>query len=160
MHYAHTWMTPLTVQLLRIKDYGVDAENIDSVVHKGDNGLLLQFIYARLVSLRRRNQYLIPVNPQDVNTDLLTGPLVHRLVFLLGKYPDVIRTTVATNEPCKVVNFCFELCHAIRPLLNTAEARGKEREATSTAHLLMFGCAEKVLKSAMELLTLRPQKQL
>ncbi len=153
-------MTLLTVHSLRIKNYGVDAENLDSIVHKGDNGLLLQFTYARLVSLRRRNQHLIAENLQDVNvnTDLLTGPLVHRLAFILAKYPDVIRTTVATNEPCKVVNFCFELCHSIRPLLNTAVTRGKQTEATATAHLFMLGCAEKVLKSAMELLTLRPQE--
>ncbi|KAF4571631.1 class-I aminoacyl-tRNA synthetase family protein [Pleurotus pulmonarius] len=144
----------------KIKNYGVDAENLDSIVHKGDNGLLLQFTYARLVALRRRNRHLIPENLQDVNvnTDLLTGPLVHRLAFILAKYPDVIRTTVATNEPCKVVNFCFELCHSIKPLLNTADTRGKQTEATATAHLFMLGCAEKVLKSAMELLTLRPQE--
>ncbi|KAF9493114.1 arginyl-tRNA synthetase [Pleurotus eryngii] len=144
----------------KIRNYGVDAENIESVVHKGDNGLLLQFVYARLVSLRRRNQHLLPVNPKDVDTNLLTGPLVHRLGFLLGKYPDIIRTTITTNEPCKVVNYCFELCHAITRLLNTAGTRGKESEATARARLFMFGCAEKVLKSAMELLTLRPQEWL
>ncbi|KAG9224527.1 hypothetical protein PLEOSDRAFT_1058361 [Pleurotus ostreatus PC15] len=146
----------------KIKNYGVDAENLESIVHKGDNGLLLQLVYSRLVALRRRNRHLLPVNPQGVDTNLLTGPLVHRLVFLLGKYPDIIHTTIATNEPCKVVNFCFELCHAIRRLLNTAGTRGNESEATATAtaQLFMFGCAEKVLKSAMELLTLRPQEQL
>ncbi|KAJ8489020.1 hypothetical protein ONZ45_g13735 [Pleurotus djamor] len=148
----------------RIRDYAADWSHPEVYLPSGtklarDNGLFIQFTYARLVSLRRRNaDLLININPEAIDTSLLIGDDVHRLIFLLGKYPDVIDAALATHQPCKIVHFAFDLCKSVRRLWKSAPVFQEKDQELARARMFMFDCALKVLKSAMELLTLRPQE--
>src|ERR1700729_2527487 len=81
---------------------------------EGDTGPYLQYAHVRLSSISRKNSNLIPLPaPEAIDiTTLTTSPQAREIVFLLGTYPDVVKTALKTHKPSGVVTFAFRLSHA------------------------------------------------
>ncbi|KAL0953311.1 hypothetical protein HGRIS_004559 [Hohenbuehelia grisea] len=152
-------VTALKVQDLsakRIKNYTFTPGRIE-----GCNGVYLQFTYARLAGIRRRNERLLrDLDVHHIDLSCLDSPDVHHLVFLLATYPEVTVRTYQTHQPCTIVKFCFSVCRAVMRVYETTRVHGEPDLARAQARLLLFECTRQLLHSAMTLLTLRPLEHL
>lgn len=128
---------------------------------EGDTGPYLQYAHVRLASIERKNPQLLPLpQPSAINTDLLTESSARDIAFLLGSYPDVVKTALKTHEPSGVVTFAFRLSHAISSAWETVIVKGEADEEKAKARLWLYLCARDVLGAAMRLLTLRPLERM
>ena len=128
---------------------------------EGDTGPYLQCAHARL-SISRKNPNLIPLPaPETIDvTTLTTSPQAREIVFLLGTYPDVVKTALKTHEPSGVVTFAFRLSHAISSAWETVVVKGEEDEEKARARMWLYLNARDVLGAAMRLLSIRPLERL
>lgn len=128
---------------------------------EGDTGPYLQYAHVRLASIERKNPELLPLPlPSAINTDLLTEPSARDIIFLLGTYPDVVKTALKTHEPSTVVTFAFRLSHAISSAWECVIVKGEPDIEKARARMWLYICARDVLGAAMRLLSLRPLERM
>lgn len=129
---------------------------------EGDTGPYLQYAHVRLASIGRKNPDLLPLpSPDQLNLDsLATMPHARDIIFLLGTYPDVIKTAIKTHEASGVVTFAFRLSHAISSAWETVVVKAEQDKEKAKARLFMYECARDVLGSAMRLLSIRPLERM
>jgi arginyl-tRNA synthetase len=129
---------------------------------EGDTGPYLQYAHVRLASIERKNPDLLPLPPPSSidTTTLEESAQAREIVFLLGTYPDVVKTAMKTHEPSGVVTFAFRLSHAISSAWETVVVKGEEDKEKARARMWMYLCARDVLGAAMRLLTLRPLERM
>ncbi|EPQ60480.1 arginyl-tRNA synthetase [Gloeophyllum trabeum ATCC 11539] len=151
-------MTCVKIQDMRAKrihSYNFEPQRMTSF--EGDTGAYLQYAHVRLRSVERRvaPTVVLPDDLSQINLDLLAEPKAREIVFILGTYPDVVRTALKTYEPSNIVSFSFRLSHAISSAWETLIVMGQERELAQ-ARLFLYTSARDVLASAMRLLSLSP----
>ncbi|KAF6764509.1 arginyl-tRNA synthetase [Ephemerocybe angulata] len=133
----------------------------------GDAGPYLQYAHVRVASLDRKNPHHLPLPaPSSLALDLLAAPHTSQqardIAFLLGTYPDVVKTALKTHEPSGVVTFAFRLAHAISSAWDAVVVKslGEDEREKAQARLFLYGCARDVLGSALRLLTIRPLERM
>lgn len=128
---------------------------------EGDTGPYLQYAHVRLASIERKNPNLLPLPPPShIDSSLLTESHARDIAFLIGSYPDVVKTALKTHEPSGVVTFAFRLSHAISSAWDVVIVKGEQDEAKAKARLWLYMCARDVLSAAMRLLSLRPLERM
>lgn len=129
---------------------------------EGDTGPYLQYAHVRLSSISRKNPNLIPLpSPSSIDvTTLLDSPQAREIIFLLGSYPDVVKTAQKTQEPSGIVTFAFRLSHAISSAWETVIVKGEPDEEKARARMWMYLSARDVLGAAMRLLSIRPLERM
>lgn len=129
---------------------------------EGDTGPYLQYAHVRLASIGRKNPHLIPLPPpsQIDTSSLSSSPQARDIVFLLGTYPDVVKTALKTHEPSGVVTFAFRLSHAISSAWETLIVKGEEDLDKARARMFLYECARDVLAASMRLLSIRPLERM
>jgi arginyl-tRNA synthetase len=129
---------------------------------EGDTGPYLQYAHVRLTSLTRKNPELLPLPPpEQIGAETLAEhPAAREIVFLLGTYPDVVRTALRTHEPSGVVTFAFRLAHAISSAWETVVVKGEADVERARARMWLYLCARDVLGAAMRLLSIRPLERM
>jgi arginyl-tRNA synthetase len=68
---------------------------------------------------------LLPAPEQVAAETLVEQPVAREIAFLLGTYPDVVRTTLWTHESSGVVTFAFRLAHGISSAWETVVVKRK-----------------------------------
>ncbi|KAH7105224.1 arginyl-tRNA synthetase [Auriculariales sp. MPI-PUGE-AT-0066] len=143
----------------RILNYNFAEERVFSF--EGDTGPYLQYTHVRLASLERKNPDVIPLPPPDeINTELLDEHQARAIIFLLGTYPDVVRTALKTHEPSGVVTFAMRLARLISSALEALAVKYEEDLDKKRARMWLFISARDVLGAAMRLLTLTPLERM
>ena len=128
---------------------------------EGDTGPYLQYAHVRVSSIERKNPELLPLPaPSSINTALLTESSARDIAFLLGSYPDVVRTAIRTHEPSTVVTFAFRLSHAISSAWETVVVKGEQDVEKARARMWLYLCARDVLGAAMRLLSIKPLERM
>lgn len=152
--------TDRTLAGFRINNYTFNWDRMTSF--EGDTGPYLQYAHVRLTSLTRKNPELLPLPPPDqIATETLAEqPAAREIVFLLGTYPDVVRTALRTHEPSGVVTFAFRLAHAISSAWETVVVKGEADVERARARMWLYLCARDVLGAAMRLLSIRPLERM
>jgi arginyl-tRNA synthetase len=142
--------------LSRINNYNFNWDRMTSF--EGDTGPYLQYAHVRPTSLTRKNPELLPLPPpEQIATETLAEqPAAREIAFLLGTYPDVVRTALRTREPSGVVTFAFRLAHAISSAWETVVVKGEADVERARARMWLYLCARDVLGAAMRLLSIRP----
>ncbi|KAI0313558.1 arginyl-tRNA synthetase [Amylostereum chailletii] len=139
----------------RINNYSFSWDRMTSF--EGHTGPYLQYAHVRLASLTRKNPELLPLPPpSEIQTEKLTEKSVREIVFLLGSYPDVVKTALRTHEPSGVVTYAFRLASAIASAWETVIIKGETDVEKARARMWMYVCARDVLGAAMRLLSIRP----
>ncbi|PFH49088.1 hypothetical protein AMATHDRAFT_63907 [Amanita thiersii Skay4041] len=144
----------------RINNYTFNWERMLSF--EGDTGPYLQYAHVRLASIGRKNPHLLPLPPPseiDVTT-LAESPQAREIAFLLGSYPDIVKTALRTHEPSGVVTYLFRLSHAISSAWETVVVKGEEDITKARARMWMYDTAREVLAAAMRLLSIRPLERM
>ncbi|GLB42850.1 putative arginyl-tRNA synthetase [Lyophyllum shimeji] len=144
----------------RINNYTFNWDRMLSF--EGDTGPYLQYAHVRLASIGRKNPNLLPLPPpSQMNTDSLAAmPHAREIAFLLGTYPDVIKTALKTHEASGIVTFAFRLSHAISSAWETVIVKGEEDLEKARARMFLYECARDVLGAAMRLLSIRPLERM
>jgi arginyl-tRNA synthetase len=144
----------------RVNNYTFNWDRMTSF--EGDTGPYLQYAHVRLTSLTRKNPELLPLPPPaDIATETLAEhPAAREIAFLLGTYPDVVRTALRTHEPSGVVTFAFRLAHAISSAWETVVVKGEADVERARARMWLYLCARDVLGAAMRLLSIRPLERM
>jgi arginyl-tRNA synthetase len=129
---------------------------------EGDTGPYLQYAHVRLSSMERKNPHLIPLPPpsQIDTSSLASSQQARNIAFLLGSYPDVVKTALETHEPSGVVTFLFRLSHAISSAWETVVVKGEEDLEKARARMWLYQCAREVLGEGMRLLSIRPLERM
>ena len=106
---------------------------------EGDTGPYLQYAHVRLSSIERKNPELLPLPaPSQLATELLVEPSAREIAFLLGSYPDVVKTALKTHEPSGIVTFAFRLSHAISSAWETVIVKGEQDREKAQARLFLY----------------------
>ena len=152
--------TDRTLAGFRINNYTFYWDRMTSF--EGDTGPYLQYAHVRLCSLTRKNPELLPLpTPDQIAAETLAEqPAAREIVFLLGTYPDVVRTALRTHEPSGVVTFAFRLAHAISSAWETVVVKGEKDVERARARMWLYLCARDVLGAAMRLLSIRPLERM
>ena len=128
---------------------------------EGDTGPYLQYAHVRLCSIERNVPHLLPLPPpSDINVSLLTESHARDIVYLLGSYPDIVKTALKTHEPSGVVTFSFRLSHAISSAWDVLNVKGEKDEEKARARLWLYLCARDVLGAALRLLSIKPLERM
>ena len=128
---------------------------------EGDTGPYLQYAHVRLCSIERNVPNLLPLPPPSaIDVSLLTESHARDIVYLLGSYPDVVKTALKTHEPSGVVTFSFRLSHAISSAWDALIVKGEKDEEKAKARLWLYLCARDVLGAALRLLSIRPLERM
>ncbi|KAI0823467.1 arginyl-tRNA synthetase [Trametes gibbosa] len=143
----------------RINNYNFNWERMLSF--EGDTGPYLQYAHVRLSSIGRKNPELLPLPaPSQLKTELLTEPSAREIVFLLGSYPDVVKTALKTHEPSGIVTFAFRLSHAISSAWETVIVKGEQDKDKAKARMALYLAARDVLGAALRLLSIQPLERM
>ena len=128
---------------------------------EGDTGPYLQYAHVRLASIERNNPQLVPLPaPATLHTALLTEPAARDIVFLLGSYPDVVKTALKTHEPSGIVTFAFRLSHAISSAWESVIVKGEANLDKARARIALYLAARDVLGAALRLLSIKPLERM
>lgn len=128
---------------------------------EGDTGPYLQYAHVRVSSIERKNPNLLPLPPPaEIDTTLLVEPHAREIAFLLGTYPDVVKTALRTHEPSGVVTFSMRLSHAIASAWETVVVKNEPDEAKAKARMWLYLCARDVLAASMRLLSIKPLERM
>jgi len=128
---------------------------------EGDTGPYLQYAHVRLSSIERKNPELLPLpSPSEIDCSLLTESQAREIAFLLGSYPDVVKTALKNHEPSTVVTFCFKLSHAISSAWDVVIVKGEADKAKAQARLWLYLTARDVLGAALRLLSIKPLERM
>ncbi|KAK7041490.1 arginyl-tRNA synthetase [Paramarasmius palmivorus] len=144
----------------RINNYTFNWDRMLSF--EGDTGPYLQYAHVRLASIGRKNPHLLPLPPPsqiDISC-LAQSSHARDIAFLLGTYPDVVKTALKTHEPSGVVTFAFRLSHAISSAWETVIVKGEEDVEKARARMWLYESAREVLAAAMRLLSLKPLERM
>ncbi|KAL1948693.1 hypothetical protein VTO73DRAFT_10499 [Trametes versicolor] len=143
----------------RINNYSFNWERMLSF--EGDTGPYLQYAHVRLSSIERKNPELLPLPaPSQLHTDLLVEPQTREIVFLLGSYPDVVKTALKTHEPSGIVTFAFRLSHGISSAWETVIVKGEQDKEKAKARMALYLAARDVLGAALRLLSIKPLERM
>ncbi|KAI0365770.1 arginyl-tRNA synthetase [Pilatotrama ljubarskyi] len=143
----------------RINNYTFNWDRMLSF--EGDTGPYLQYAHVRLSSIERKNPELLPLPaPSQLKTDLLVEPQAREIVFLLGTYPDVVKTALKTHEPSGIVTFAFRLSHAISSAWETVIVKGEQDKEKAKARMALYLAARDVLGAALRLLSIKPLERM
>ncbi|PIL23042.1 hypothetical protein GSI_14349 [Ganoderma sinense ZZ0214-1] len=143
----------------RINNYNFNWDRMLSF--EGDTGPYLQYAHVRLSSIERKNPELLPLpSPANLKTELLVEPSAREIVFLLGSYPDVVKTALKTHEPSGIVTFAFRLSHAISSAWETVIVKGEQDGDKARARMALYLAARDVLGAALRLLSIKPLERM
>ena len=143
----------------RINNYTFNWDRMLSF--EGDTGPYLQYAHVRLSSIERKNPELLPLPaPSQLATELLVEPQAREIAFLLGSYPDVVKTALKTHEPSGIVTFAFRLSHAISSAWETVIVKGEQDKEKAKARMALYLSARDVLGAALRLLSIRPLERM
>ncbi|KAK1230058.1 arginyl-tRNA synthetase [Marasmius sp. AFHP31] len=144
----------------RINNYTFNWDRMKSF--EGDTGPYLQYAHVRLASIGRKNPHLLPLpSPSSIDvTCLAESAHAREIAFLLGSYPDVVKTALKNHEPSTIVTFAFRLSHAISSAWETVVVKGEEDIEKAKARMWLYESAREVLAAAMRLLSLKPLERM
>ena len=146
----------------RIKGYTFDWDRVTSF--EGDTGPYLQYNHARLCGIQRKvtekfGDYLEDLN--DIDYSLLVEQEARILAHQISKYPSIVMCAYNSLEPSNIVNYLFNLCHAIssaNSVLNVMRSFNEntnEGRAQGIARMALFNAARMVLKRGLDTLGLK-----
>ncbi|OLY84439.1 Arginine-tRNA ligase, cytoplasmic [Smittium mucronatum] len=139
----------------RIKDYEFDWSRMLSF--EGDTGPYLQYAHARLCSVERKTHLKVSFDEADLT--LLSEPEAEAIVDLIAKYPDLIKSTLSSLEPCNIVQYALKLSHAVSAAWETLWVVNQPDDIAQ-ARLLLYYCARVVLGNSLTLLGLTPLERM
>lgn len=147
----------------RTKDYKFSWEK--ALSHSGDTGVKLQYTHARLTSLlaatgtQSEGPNALSEGHKNLNPDTLSEDVALELVFLLGRWDEVLATSYHTLEPHGLVMFLFSLSNTTSRALTSLPVLNSNGDVART-RLALFTAAREVLGQGLRVLGIQPLERM
>jgi arginyl-tRNA synthetase len=99
------------------------------------------------------------VDLEKLDLSLLVEPQTVELLKWISRFPDIVVDSQGTLEPCTVVQYCFELCHAFSKAYEVLYVKDREYELAH-ARLAMYKSTRITLGNAIKMIGLRPLERM
>uniref|UniRef100_A0A182LT64 Probable arginine--tRNA ligase, mitochondrial n=1 Tax=Anopheles culicifacies TaxID=139723 RepID=A0A182LT64_9DIPT len=142
----------------RMKDYEFNWSKILRM--EGDSGIKLQYTHCRLVSLLETQSSTEELLHIECDGSSLTEPEALDLVCQLANFKPICYQAQEAAEACILVAYLFRLCKSINLALKRLPVKQEPNREHRQQRLLLFSKAKSVLHTGMELLGLRPLKEM
>lgn len=135
------------------KDYAFSWDKV--LATKGNSGLFIQYTHCRLCSLEAKCG---PV----VNTLVDIDAIIHnnvemvKLLKLINRFSLVVERSYKQLEPSHIINFLYDLSHAISRALRSSKVKGNLDQQQAEAYLLCFHAARIVVGNGLRILGIEP----
>ncbi|KAJ8724807.1 hypothetical protein PYW07_015765 [Mythimna separata] len=138
----------------RQKDY---TFNWDRVLQtEGDSAIKLQYLHCRLWSLEQNCGVTLP---NTCDPSHLSEEVIGDVIAELARFDNILQKSLEEYEACILVNYLFRLARHVNRMFN--EVRVKDVDPDLAAQrLLVFHCARTVVKTGLEILGIRPLKEM
>ena len=128
--------------------------NLDEILSfEGETLLFVQHNYSRGISVLRKNLLI----SKDIEYSHLNTEAEHRLVKLLGSFPEVVYGSVERYEPAMITEYIIDLCKAFDRIYSLL---CENNEAVSSARIKMVEAFCQVIENGMNLLGLADIKEI
>ena len=120
----------------------------DSIDFNGNTGPFVQYTYARIQSLLKKETYIN--NP--VNDNLEINSKEKQILKLLTQYPDLIKSSADNLNPSLIANYTYELVKAFNSYYQTTTILKIENNDVKLFRLSLSYKVGLIIKSSMKLL--------
>lgn len=134
----------------RQKDYAFDWDR--ALQSEGDSGIKLQYLHCRLWSLEKNCGIHLP---ETCDPNYLREDIVMDVVSELAKFGDILKKSYEENEACVIVNYLFRLARHVNRMFNELKVKNVDND-TASQRLLVFHSARLTVKTALEILGVKP----
>lgn len=138
----------------RLKDYTFNWDK--ALQTEGDSAIKLQYLHCRLWSLEQNCGVSLP---DTCEAECLSEEVIGDVIAELAKFENTLQKSLDECEACILVNYLFRLARHVNRMFN--EVRVKDVNSDLAAQrLLVFYCSRIVLKTALQILGIRPLKEM
>jgi len=114
---------------------------------EGDSGPYLQYAYARICSILKKNR----INITNPDSKLIDGKLEIGLIKHLSEYPNLLKKAAEDREPHLIATYLYVLAQKFNEFYHAYPVL-KEEKHLRNARLGLIKCVNHVLKSGLHLL--------
>jgi len=93
-------------------------------------------------------------------TSCLVEPIATELIFLIGRYDEILSTTYESLQPHHLVQYLFSLSNTISKALKELPVKNAAEDNVAIARLLLFYCSRKTLGEGLTILGITPLDQI
>ena len=115
---------------------------------EGDSGPYLQYAYARICSILKKNKDKID---DRIDYSLLKEPQEQELVKMLGNFPEVIKNAAEQLKPHLIATYIYNLSSSFSMFYNACPVL-KADDEIKKARLLLINSVKQVLETGLNLL--------
>ncbi|XP_059060149.1 probable arginine--tRNA ligase, mitochondrial [Achroia grisella] len=138
----------------RQKDYIFDWDR--ALQSEGDSGIKLQYLHCRLWSLEQNCGISLP---DTCEPKCLPEEVIGEVVAELAKFEDILYRSHEEYEACIIVNYLFRLARYINKMFNELKVMNMDPDIAAQ-RLLVFHSARIVVKTGLEILGVKPLKEM
>lgn len=139
----------------RIRDYHFVWDRMTSA--EGSTGPFLQYTHARLCSMEDKTSDVVITD--QIDPLLLQEKEAINLAVAIAKFPLVLHACTQNHEPSTLVNYLFELSHAISSANTKLRVKGSE-DSLAKARKLLFWAGRMALHNGLVLIGLTPLERM
>ncbi|KAI8381438.1 arginyl-tRNA synthetase [Radiomyces spectabilis] len=138
----------------RIKNYQFSWDRMTKA--QGYTGVYLQFTYARMCGIERYAN--TPIRP-DCDLSLLKEKEAFELGLIISQFPDIVRGSYRTMDPCTLVQYLFKLSHAISQANHLLRVKDTDKHIAEP-RMLLFWAAKTTLANGLRLIGIEPLERM
>ncbi|XP_052867367.1 probable arginine--tRNA ligase, mitochondrial [Anopheles cruzii] len=138
----------------RLKDYDFEWSRILQM--DGDSGIKLQYTHCRLSSLLSTQIVQEGLPSIMYDSQWIPEPEAAELICHILNFEPACSQAQQSLEACVLVNYLFRLCKSVNLALKALPIKHEPSPQKRMQRILLFSQAQNVLRTAMELLGLKP----
>ncbi|CAH0629096.1 unnamed protein product [Chrysodeixis includens] len=138
----------------RLKDYTFSWDR--ALQSEGDSAIKLQYLHCRLWSLEQNCGVTLPTHCEP---KYLTEEIIGEVIAELARFENVLNKSLEEYEACILVNYLFRLAKYVNRMFNELKVKNVDPDLAAQ-RLLMFYCARQTVKTGLEILGVRPLKEM
>ena len=129
----------------------------ESVDFQGNTGPFIQYTYARIQSILRKNTY--DLQGVQIDSSISFEGIEKELIKSLNQFPETIALAANQYSPALVANYAYQLVKTFNSFYQQLSILGEEDERKKVFRLILAHNTAEVIEDAMALLGIRvPQR--
>ncbi|KAI9271929.1 hypothetical protein BDA99DRAFT_501357 [Phascolomyces articulosus] len=138
----------------RVKNYSFSYDRMTAA--RGYTGVYLQYTHARMCAIERKAN--TPITP-DCDFSLLEEKEAFELALTVSQFPDIVKSSYQSMEPCVVVHYLFRLAHVMGQANSTLRIKDADPKLAE-ARMLLFWAARTTLANGLKLIGINPLERI
>ncbi|KAG2227886.1 hypothetical protein INT45_002124 [Circinella minor] len=138
----------------RVKNYSFSYDRMTAA--RGYTGVYLQYTHARMCAIERKTNTQITT---DCDFSLLKEKEAFELALAVSQFPDVVKSSYQSMEPCVVVQYLFKLAHTMGQANSTLRIKDVD-PSLAEARMLLLWAARTTLANGLKLIGISPLERI